>query len=257
MRSHLNPFFSKRNILDNEPQIRESINRLIRRLRECHANKEIVRIDAAYSALTMDIVTMFAFGVDEEHLNHPDFHLAWKEAILGTLSVFTFLQMFPWTWPILKNLPLWLTELLDPGIGLTVRWQMIIEDLVDSIIKQNKEGKRADGTIFQTILDSDRTPHLKTRDAMVSEGIVVVGAGSETTAQALNVITFFLYRDRHLLEQLRQELSDIQPQSDGLFPLSRLEKLPFLVSMTPTHHLANKLPTRPLASTKASDTPAA
>lgn len=236
MRSHLNPFFSKRNILDNEPQIRQSINRLVRRLRECHANQEIVRIDAAYSALTMDIVTMFAFGVDDDHLNHPDFDLAWKQAILGTLSVFTFLQIFPWTWPILKNMPLWLTEKLDPGMGLTVRWQMLIENMVDNIIKQNKEGKRADGTIFQIILDSDRTPNLKTRDAMVSEGIVVVGAGSETTAQALNVITFFLYRDRHLLEKLREELSNMQPQSDGLFSLAKLEKLPYLVG---TKHILN------------------
>lgn len=114
---------------------------------------------------------------------------------------------------------------------MTVRWQRIIENLVAKIIKLNEEGKRADGTIFQAILDSDRTPYLKSRDAMVSEGIVVVGAGSATSAEALNVATFFIYRDREILQKLRNELSDLTPQSDGLFELAKLEKLPYLVSV--------------------------
>lgn len=239
MRSHLNPFFSKRRILENETQIRSIVNRLIRRLRECHSNKQIVRIDAAYSALTLDVVTMYAFGEDEENLNHPDFNLVWKEAILGTLSVFTFLQLFPWLWPILNSMPLWLTERLDPGMGLTLRWQMMIENLVDNIIRKNREGKRADGTIFQAILDSDRTPYLKSRDAMVSEGIVVIGAGSETTAQALNVATFFICRDRQILQKLRDELVDLTLQPDGLFELSKLERLPYLVSYSSKIYLQN------------------
>lgn len=117
MRSHLNPFFSKRSVVEAEPQIRSLINRLIRRLRECQANKQIVRMDAAYSALALDMIVLYAFGVDEENLLHADFNLVWKDAILGTLSVFTFLQMFPWLWPILNNMPVWLTERLDPGMG--------------------------------------------------------------------------------------------------------------------------------------------
>lgn len=236
MRSHLNPFFSKRRVLSYEPQIRSTINRLIHRLHKCHTNKQIVRIDAAYSALTLDVVTRFAFGEDEENLNHPNFNLVWKEAILGTLSVFTFLQMFPWLWPVLNNMPVWLTERLDPGMGRTVRWQMMIENLVDGIIRKNKEGKRVDGTIFQAILDSDRTAYLKSRDAMVSEGIVVIGTGSETTAQALNVATFFLYRDREMLKKLREELGQLTPQEDGLYDLAKLEKLPYLVSHTTQPH---------------------
>ena len=133
-------------------------------------------------------------------------------------------------WPILKAMPVSITEKLDPGMGLTVRWQIIVENLVDDIIRRNKEGKRAEGTIFQAILDSDRSPEYKTRDAMVSEGFVVVGAGSETTANTLTFITYYLYMDKQLLQKLRDELSNLTPESDGLFKSSDLEKLPYLVS---------------------------
>lgn len=50
-RSSLNHFFSKKAILERETQIAGHVEHLCRRFKECMENGEIVRLDAAFTAL--------------------------------------------------------------------------------------------------------------------------------------------------------------------------------------------------------------
>lgn len=228
--SAISPFFSKANIRRNEPQIKDKLARLLRRLEECKGNDQIIRLDCAYMALTMDIITVFAFGVDYEHLNHPDFNILWKDAIISTLASQPFIKQFPWLFPVLKRMPIAPMERLDRKIGMMLRWQQIVHNEVAGILALNAQGKRAEGTIFQAVLDSDLSPQEKTPQRLEDEGIVVVGAGSETTARCLTVITYFLMSDKSLLKRLRDELSSIHHGKDGFYKVADLEPLPYLVS---------------------------
>ncbi|KAK5088912.1 hypothetical protein LTS08_000688 [Lithohypha guttulata] len=178
----------------------------------------------------MDVITHFGFGASYNMLNKPDFNLEWKETVIGGSANGVFLRQFPWAFPVLKATPLWLLEYGNPKAAKLVAWQHMIRKQVDEILAKNEVGKKAEGTIFQTVLDSDLPPYEKTADRLQDEAQTVVGAGSETTAKSLSFILFFLTADPSKRQRLRDELKTVGPENDGSFSLAKLEQLPYLTS---------------------------
>lgn len=129
----------------------------------------------------------------------------------------------------MKATPLSFLEYGNPPAARLVSWQRMVRKQVDSIIANNQIGKKAEGTIFQALLDSDMPKYEKTAQRLQDEGQVVVGAGSETTAKALAMATFFLSSDDLKLKRLRDEIARDGYGPNGLLELARLEKLPYLV----------------------------
>lgn len=195
----------------------------------------------------MDVITHFAFGGSYEMLEEPDFKLDWKETVIGGSANGVFLRQFPWMWPVLAATPPWLLDYGNPKAAKLVRWQIMVRRQVDEIIEKNRNGKKAEGTIFQAILDSDLPPHEKTAERLQDEAQTVVGAGSETTAKSLSFILFYLMSDRAKLQKLRNELKTVDD-----FSLAKLEQLPYLVSC-PQQYVNGKLTrSRLLVSPKVS-----
>src|SRR6185436_10574162 len=83
-RSALNPFFSGRSVRALEPVILQTVDRLCARFDEASHSGEVVRLDAAYMALTMDVICVYVFGASEGHLEAADYNAKWKEVILDT-----------------------------------------------------------------------------------------------------------------------------------------------------------------------------
>lgn len=239
-RAPLNPFFSKKSITDKEPQIREKVEHLCRRFAAAAETGEVVRLDVAFTALTMDIITDFAFGARTRHLDEPDFGLLWKESIVSQSANGVILRQFPWLWPVLLRTPLWMLRALrHPAAGLMV-WQELTRARIDEIVARNndnsgssgEEKNKAEGSIFQTVLDSDLPPEEKTADRLQAEAQIVIGAGTETTAKSLAMISFYVNEDPAKRQRLRDEIETAGPEPDGTFSLAKLEKLPYLVCAT-------------------------
>lgn len=229
-RGALNPFFSKRSITSKENQIKRHVEKLRERFRGCIKTGEVIRLDAAFMALTMDVITDFAFASPYNYVDRPDFNLEWKETVIGGSANGVFLRMFPWSLPIMKATPLSMLENMNPKAAKLVGWQMMIRKQVDDIIAKNEMGKRAEGTIFQELLDSDLPSNEKSAQRLQDEAQTLVGAGSETTAKSLAMLTFFLFSDKTKLQKLRDELKTVGPEADGSFSLTKVEQLPYLVS---------------------------
>ncbi|KAJ0344066.1 hypothetical protein KNSL1_009713 [Colletotrichum chrysophilum] len=85
-RGALNPFFSVRSVTQLEPLIRSKVEKLSARFGEIAQTGEVVRLDAAFMALTMDIICDYAFANDRKYLDEPDFKLIWKETIIGAFE---------------------------------------------------------------------------------------------------------------------------------------------------------------------------
>lgn len=228
-RAALNPFFSKRAVANAEPLIWDKVQHLCRRLEAACRARNVVRLDAAYMALTMDIITHYSYGASYNYLSEDDFKLEWKETVVDGSANGALLRQFPWALPVLKAIPLQLLDVMVPKAAALMHWQHMVRKQVDMTIKNNQHGIKAAGTIFQAILDSDLPPEEKAADRLQDEGQTLVGAGSETTAKALSLITFYLLRDKKLLQRLREELSTapMEPGPGDLLP--HLEKLPYLV----------------------------
>lgn len=230
-RGAINPFFSKRAVSNAEKLIWEKIEILCQRFADACKAKQVVRLDAAYMALTMDIITHYAYGESYKYLWEDDFKLEWKETVIGGSASGAVIRQFPWAFPIMKSLPMPVLSKAAPEAALLLQWQQMVRRQVDAIIANNKLGKKATGTIFQALLDSDLPSEEKEAGRLQDEAQTMVGAGSETTAKTLTIITFYLLQDKKKLQRLRDELSTIPlrpgPEEELL---SQLEPLPYLVS---------------------------
>lgn len=182
----------------------------------------------------MDIITHYAFGESYNYLAEPDFKLEWKDTVIGGSASGAFIRQFPWAFAVMKSVPLKIMSQLAPEASLLLRWQKMVRQQVDTIIGNNNSGSKAHGTIFQALLDSDLPPEEKSADRLQDEAQTLVGAGSETTAKTLTIVTFYLVQNKPMLEKLRQELSTVDLKSHSAQDvLSEVERLPYMVSKLP------------------------
>jgi cytochrome P450 len=93
---------------------------------------------------------------------------------------------------------------------------------MDNMSSHSPSTKRVP-TIFHDILTSSLPAREKTLDRLWQEGQTFVAAGTETTAWALTVITFYLLQDPAALSRLQKELVAAKANSS-----TELEKLPYL-----------------------------
>ncbi|KAJ6030971.1 cytochrome P450 [Penicillium herquei] len=227
-RGAISPFFSRRAILQQEPLILEKIDRLCARLTDSMATNTVIRLDVAFMAMTMDIITKYAYGQSSNYLDDDDFRLLWKEAFAGAMENGILLRNFPYMLPILKAIPLPVLRILSPNAASLKDWGNLVAGYVAGMLA-GKGDEKVKGTVFQTMLDSDLPHEEKSAQRLLDEGQAVVGAGSETTAGALTVISFHILNDKRILQKLRDELKPLSPGQERVW--SKLEQLPYLTGV--------------------------
>ena len=84
-------------------------------------------------------------------------------------------------------------------------------------------------TVFDSILDSDLPSYEKETERLWQEAQVICIAGTETTAWALSVITFYLLSNPQARRRLRGELQSAIPEPSANPEIKDLEKLQYLV----------------------------
>ena len=87
-------------------------------------------------------------------------------------------------------------------------------------------------TVFKELLESKSLPpEEKSIERLTDEGAVLLGAGSETVAKTLGIITLHLMLAKGKLDRLRSELRDKQPNSGTRLSWTELEKLPYMTAV--------------------------
>lgn len=232
-RSVLNPFFSVHSVTKLEPMIKSKVEKLSNRFEAMTLSGDIVRLDAAFMALTMDVICDYAFDNDPKYLDEPDFKLLWKQTIIGAFEGGALSRQFPWLLPVMKRLPLPLVFALNPSVGHLFSWQAGVRSRVQRILEEvdmNSSKECTTRTIFHAMLDSKLPAKEKTLQRLCDEGEILTGAGSETTAQTLTRILFYLQHVPETLLKLRHELDWAMSRESDEISWAHLQKLPYLVS---------------------------
>lgn len=103
---------------------------------------------------------------------------------------------------------------------------------MNGVYKANKEyetlGLRK--TIFHEILESDLSPEEKSFERLWQEAQVTIGAGADTTGNALTITHFHLLDNQNVLKKLQSELQEALPNKYDPVELRVVEQLPYLVS---------------------------
>jgi cytochrome P450 len=105
-RGSLNPFFSKRKIVELEPRIKFQIDKMCQRLRaEYVGTKKVLRFDHMIASVTIDIVTSYAFGKSYNFLDAPEFVSPFTNMAESFKKAAQLSVQFPWLPRLLASLP--------------------------------------------------------------------------------------------------------------------------------------------------------
>jgi cytochrome P450 len=99
-RAALNPYFSKRSITEFQPVIRQKVEDLSKKIREYKERGIPIVLSEAYPAFAGDIITEYAFGVDYNHLESPEFSASFHAAFMAAGEFGHVAVQFPWFLPV-------------------------------------------------------------------------------------------------------------------------------------------------------------
>lgn len=214
-----------------EPIIVSRIEKLCSRFEEVADTGEVVRLDVAFLALTMDVICAFFFGEDRGHLDKPDFELLWKETLRGALQTAALGRMFPVLTTTMLHLPRWLLKATNAHyVSYMFSLQAGIRKQVAAVLNESI-GSTPGRTIFHMLRDSDLPLEEKSISRLCEEANVLIGAGSETSAKALTHTIFYLSTNPDILRHLREEIKDVMPDATTVPRWSVLEQLRYLTAV--------------------------
>jgi hypothetical protein len=124
-RAPLNPFFSPKSVAKLEPMIKSVVEKLCTRLQGFQQTKEPVNLRHAFGALTMDVITDYAFARSYNCLDEPGFAPIWLEAVDSISEQSHVNKQFPWLLPLMRLTPLWLVERLNPHMMRLINFQIV------------------------------------------------------------------------------------------------------------------------------------
>ncbi|KUJ12388.1 cytochrome P450 [Mollisia scopiformis] len=233
-RAALNPFFSKQQINRLQPMLTHMISKLCSRIDEFEESGQPMGMRPVYMCLTTDIVTLYALNQSWGYLDSEDFAPLWVETIKAVTVAGAVIKQFPWVLPLMRILPRGVVRVMDPGMIMLLEWQEKIQAntqaVIDGRYKTTQEGTELglDKTIFHALLESDLPPEDKLHSRLWQEGQVVVGAGADTTANALTVTHFHILDNPDVQKRLRDELVAALPDKSASVELRVVEQLPYL-----------------------------
>lgn len=229
-RSVMNQFFSKRSVTKLEPIIQDKADKLAERFKEAHASGTPLKLEYGFSALTADVITHYCYGKSYRYLEDQFPENDLRDAFGGLFLLNHILYFFPPLCALLNNLPPILMQFIDSKSS-------VMSYLRARLHKQSRETLDRSGmlgsgdreTIFDALLDPSLPPSEKTIERLSEEGLILLGAGSETTANTMALGAYHLTRNKPVLEKLRAELKQVMNSPDSRPSWSELEQLPYLV----------------------------
>ncbi|RYP72823.1 hypothetical protein DL771_004007 [Monosporascus sp. 5C6A] len=221
-------YFSRGHISQLEPVIQELVQKLCSKLLGESGKKEPLDVTMAYSCFTSDAISDFCYGQSFGFLAQDAWEPNFRAPLHAQLKTAYISKYFPITSVVKASS--WFIKYMPEDMAL------LVQNLMISIPNQIKKAQ-ADmdagvihdrPTVFETLLSSDLPPQEKTLDRLTDEAAAILGAGTETTAWTLSVLTYHLLAKPEVLARLTQELREAVEDPQRLPPWMALEKLPYL-----------------------------
>lgn len=124
-RSALNPFFSKKRIVEFQPVIREKVDKLVHKLMQFHDKAAEIDWHKAMTAYVGDVISEYSFGRSYDHLESPGFSENYFEPMHAACESGMLTLQFPWLWPLMNSLPDAIVLKLQPLLYLLIKLQRV------------------------------------------------------------------------------------------------------------------------------------
>jgi hypothetical protein len=215
--------------------ILEKAQMLAQQYEKAHQQGTVIKVNESFAAFTADVIAHYCYGESYGLLENPGKKNHLKEGLGGLLllvHVFYFLPFLP---KLITFIPAWASQMISPSAGALADFQEKVrkqscEALNDSMGGKLDETSSKKNTIFDALIDPSLPPSERSLDRLTDEGVIVLGAGSETTANNLSLGLYHLAENRTICEKLREELRQVMPTPTSTATWVQLEQLPYFVS---------------------------
>ena len=234
-RESWNPYFSKQSVARLQPLLIQAVvNKMCDKLAQCQAAGKPAVMTHAFSCITTDIISEYAFPKGYNLLDEPqfEFNSAHYNAWMALSKVNHVLKQFGWLYPVLDAMPMWVTKYTSPEMYLVLCTQ---ESLYQQTLALAKERGRSDckemtsrPSMMQAFMDSDLPQYEKTPERIKAEAQTAIGAGTLTTTHALKAATYHILANPDIKEQVLEELERNIPDPNIALNLRALEQLSYL-----------------------------
>ncbi|KUJ17651.1 cytochrome P450 [Mollisia scopiformis] len=233
-RTAINPFFSRRSVLDLEGVVASKASKLCDMLEACGTDGKPFDAHNAVRAFSADVITEYSYGHCWNMLDRKDFGVWYEEAIRATQFLFIWFQTFPFLIAIFDLIPEWVNVALNPGFK---HWYASIETIRHAVeetrsdITQGIKPERR--TIFHELI-SPRNPEPGMKQhaplsnhAIFADAVNITGGGGETTGAIIIRAMFEVVNNQVIYKNLTTELREAFPDPESMC-LKSLEALPYL-----------------------------
>lgn len=233
-RGALNPMFSRQKVLELENIVQEKADKVCRRMQDGVEKDRPVDFHHAFRAVSIDVISDFAFDRCYDYLDQEDFGEAFFQMSAGIGPALWVFQQLPFFQKIALATPPWMAPYLSKPLGYVTGLQMECVQQVERVKERMNTGKSLGrDTIFTTLLSLEDKPDgyvVPTTWQLKDEAYAVLAAASETTGGAMNMAFFHVVKNPDVYRKLAAELQSRFPHQTSDLPFVELEKLPYLVS---------------------------
>lgn len=124
-RAPLNPFFSKKAIMDCEDIVQGKVEKLCRRISAAIDHKKPIDLSRGFRAISVDVVTDYAFHNSLDLLEEDDFGSWFANMLREGAPLFWVFQQFPLTQSLAETLPTWLVKKLSSAMNSWERFMSV------------------------------------------------------------------------------------------------------------------------------------
>ncbi|TVY18468.1 Cytochrome P450 monooxygenase TRI4, partial [Lachnellula arida] len=240
-RESLNPFFSKKRVLNLAPQIQNKISQLedifltsqningvvnLSDLYFAFSSEQVITVMLLRTRMLIDnsVVNQYCFGHNQNVLGNPARAADMRNNVAAVLRGVKFNLHFSWVRSVVRMLPPSLAGRWVPqGVKDMLKFRRIIRQEVQQIL-DSKDGGENRHSVFVELRDSPTLPASeKTVQRLEDEATLLVMAGTESTAKSICIAHYYLLADPKLMTKLRAELS-----AGPSATLTDLDQLPYL-----------------------------
>ncbi|KAL8839813.1 MAG: hypothetical protein Q9176_004216 [Flavoplaca citrina] len=233
-RGDLNPFFSRKVVFDHETMVQEKVNKLMGRIEEALDSDMGLDVHHGLRAVSIDVITDYAFGESYRLLDQPDLGLQFFTLVQRLGPAAWLFRQWPWVKPVVMMMPKKVVYFLSEPMGFVRDLQSHCKEQIDQLIEArstvhvDKDREIEKSTIFTSLLPTTGNIDEATKTVVGDEAYTVLTAAADTTGNAMTTITHYVLSDPKIYKRLHAELKIAFSSNQVVLDYASLEKLPYL-----------------------------
>ncbi|KAI0002389.1 cytochrome P450 [Xylariaceae sp. FL0662B] len=229
------PFWGSANVMAAEPLIRSMVNGLCERI--WTMKNQNTKLRTLFAATSFDNFYTWAFGSSLGLLDDPKFAQEINQAVEVIVTSPPFYRIFPTVMAFARRIPPATFRYLSSHIGNVLKlhamivktaedWESTYGDKLQEE-KSTSSGKPLARTLFAVIKTSSAPDEEKTAFRMAQEGVEMFMA-AYTPGRTMMLGMYYLHAHPQILEKLRNEVDQVNPDPAVDLTFSTLNSLPYL-----------------------------